>query len=133
MSGANENAVAEVDLPTTGTASGNRPVVLSLAVRDQSSLHMSYMSFVEGGALFVPTTRHGSMGEDAFLVISLFSDPERYSLPGKIVWVTPAGSSGRQQGLGIKLGETDSCMQLRSKIEKLLGAAVSSKTATYTI
>jgi type IV pilus assembly protein PilZ len=54
-------------------------------------------------------------------------------VPGKVVWMTPPGSTGRQQGLGIQFARNDAGEQVRAKIEELIGGALRSSRPTHTI
>jgi len=53
--------------------------VLSLTIRDKGSLHTSYMPFVKGGGLFIPTSRQYQMGEEVFMLLTLLDQPENRS------------------------------------------------------
>jgi len=121
--------------PASGaTASGaGRPSVISLAIREKAALYAAYMPFVQGGALFVPTNRPARLGDDLYLILTLLDDPNKYAVPGKVVWITPAGSTGRQQGLGIQFARNESGEQLRDRIEALIGGALKSSRPTHTL
>lgn len=122
---------------TTGTApaasSAARPSVISLAIREKAALYAAYMPFVQGGALFVPTTRTANLGDDLYLILTLVDDATKFAVPGKVVWITPAGSTGRQQGLGIQFARNESGEQVRAKIEELIGGALKSSRPTHTV
>ena len=47
-------------------------------------------------------------------------DPNRQPVTGKVVWITPAGTPGRQQGIGVQLPKDEAGAQLRDRIETLL-------------
>lgn len=109
-----------------------RSSLISLSIRDKAVLRAAYMPFVQGGALFVPTTRQASLGDDLYLIMTLPDDPAKHAVPGKVVWVTPAGSTGRQQGLGIQFAKTEAGEQIRAKIENLIGSAHPTAGPTHT-
>ena len=131
------DATTEVKAPTPGAtptgAGGARPSVISLAIREKGALYAAYMPFVQGGGLFVPTTRHANVGDDLYLILTLLDETTKFAVPGKVVWLTPPGSTGRQQGLGIQFGKTEAGEQVRSKIEELIGAALKSSRPTHTV
>ena len=131
------DATTEVKAPTPGAtptgAGGARPSVISLAIREKGALYAAYMPFVQGGGLFVPTTRHANVGDDLYLILTLLDDATKFAVPGKVVWLTPPGSTGRQQGLGIQFGKTEAGEQVRAKIEELIGAALKSSRPTHTV
>ena len=112
------DATTEVKAPTPGAtptgAGGARPSVISLAIREKGALYAAYMPFVQGGGLFVPTTRHANVGDDLYLILTLLDDATKFAVPGKVVWLTPPGSTGRQQGLGIQFGKTEAGEQVRA-------------------
>jgi len=116
-----------------GAPAGARPSVITLAIRERAALYAAYMSFVQGGALFLPTTRPANLGDDLYLILTLLEDPTKFAVPGKVVWITPAGSTGRQQGLGIQFARNESGEQVRAKIEVLIGGALKSARPTHTI
>ena len=64
-------------------AAGPRPSVMSLSIRDKASLYASYMAFIDGGGLFIPTTRPVRLGDEARST-SLFGDTRH-------IWVHAAG------------------------------------------
>ena len=120
--------------PTTPTPGGAaRPSVMSLAIRDKAGLATAYMPFVQGGGLFVPTTRQASLGDDLYLIMTLLDDPTKYAVPGKVVWITPAGTTGRPQGLGIQFARNEAGEQVRAKFETLIGSASVSSRQTNTL
>lgn len=114
-------------------AVGARPSVISLAIREKAALYAAYMPFVQGGGIFVPTTRQASLGDDLYLILTLLEDSTKFAVPGKVVWITPPGSTGRQQGLGIQFARNDAGAQVRAKIEELIGAALRSSRPTHTL
>ena len=88
--------------------------ILSLAIKDKSSLYTAYMPFIRNGGLFIPTNK-------------------KYKLAGKIVWITPTGSQGnRLAGIGVQFSEQDNG-QIRNKIEGYLAGALKSDRQTHTL
>jgi type IV pilus assembly protein PilZ len=114
-------------------AAGLRPSVLQLAIRDKAALYSAYMGFVEGGGLFVPTTRPAQLGDDVFAIVALPDDSAKLPVPGKVCWVTPAGVPGRQQGIGMRFAANEAGEQARARIEKLLSGTMNSARATHTL
>lgn len=112
---------------------GARPSVISLAIREKAALYAAYMPFVQGGGIFVPTNRAANLGDDLYLIVTLLDDSTKFAVPGKVVWMTPPGSTGRQQGLGIQLARNDAGHQVRAKIEELIGGALRSSRPTHTL
>ena len=110
-----------------------RPSVISLSIREMGALYAAYMPFVEHGGLFVPTQRPAQLGDDLYVILTLMDDPAKVAIPGKVAWITPAGTTGRQQGIGIQFSKTDASMQARAKIEDLLGSTLKSSRPSNTV
>lgn len=125
------------DTTITGTetrsAGGVRPSVISLTIREKAALYAAFMPFLQGGGLFVPTSRSANIGDDLYLILTLVDDATKFAVPGKVVWITPSGSTGRQQGLGIQFARNDAGSQVRAKIEELIGGALKSSRQTHTV
>ena len=111
-----------------------RPGVLSLSIRERSALYAAYMPFLRNGGIFVPTTRSYNLGDEVFLLLTLLDDGQKLAVPGKVVWVTPAGANNnRNQGVGIEFNDQDTGKQAKLKIETLLGGALNSTRPTHTM
>jgi type IV pilus assembly protein PilZ len=115
--------IAAVEGTADGASPARRPSVISLTIREKPALQAAWMPFIVHGALFVPTTRSASIGDDLYLILTLMDESTRFAVPGKVVWITPAGSTGRQQGLGIQFDGSEAGLQARSKIEQLVGTS----------
>lgn len=111
----------------------SRPSVMTLGIKETNALYAAYMPFVENGGLFVPTQRPAQIGDDLYLILTLMDDPAKLAVPGKVVWITPAGTSGRQQGIGIQFTRTEASVLARAKIEQFLGPLLKSARASNTI
>jgi len=97
-----------------------RQGVISLSIKDKAMLHSSYMPFVKGGGIFIPTEKTFELGDEVFLLLTILDDPERFAITGKVVWINYRTSpGGRQVGVGIQFGGADSA-RLQKKIEALL-------------
>jgi type IV pilus assembly protein PilZ len=121
------------DVGETKGRAGARPSVISLAIREKAALYAAYMPFVQGGGIFVPTNRAANLGDDLYLILTLLEDSTKFAVPGKVAWMTPPGSTGRQQGLGIQFARNDAGEQVRAKIEELIGGALRSSRPTHTL
>ena len=117
----------------TSAKAAARPSVISLSIREKGALYAAYMPFVEHGGLFVPTQRPAQLGDDLYVILTLMDDPAKVAIPGKVAWITPAGTTGRQQGIGIQFSKTDASMQARAKIEDLLGSTLKSSRPSNTV
>lgn len=106
---------------------------LALTIKDKEVLFAAYMQFVKSGGLFIPTQRSFQWGEEVMLGLTLMEDVEKYSLPAKVVWMTPKGAQGnRAPGIGVQfLGEEG--RKLRDKMETTLAGALNSNRPTHTL
>ena len=107
--------------------------ILSLAIKDKSSLYTAYMPFVKDGGLFIPTNKKYKLGDEVFMLLTLMEEKEKLPVAGKIVWITPTGSQGnRLAGIGVQFSDQDNG-QIRNKIEGYLAGALKSDRQTHTM
>ena len=107
--------------------------ILSLTIKDKSSLYAAYMPFVKNGGLFIPTNKTYKLGEEVFMLLTLMNDPEKIPVAGKIIWITPKGARGnRTAGIGVQFSGQDKGA-VRTKIESFLGGALKSDRQTHTL
>ena len=111
----------------------NKPGVLSLAIKEKSALYAAYMPYVKGGGLFIPTNKNFKMGEEVFMLLSLVDDPMKLKVVGKVVWLTPVAQANRPQGIGVQFSEKDGGIEVKNKIEAILGGALKANRATHTM
>ena len=111
----------------------SRPGVVQLAIKERPALYASYMPFLDGGGLFVPTTRAANLGDEIYLILQLLDDPNKMPVTGKVVWITPPDTPGRQQGIGVQFARDQGGEQARNRIESLLGGALRANRQTHTI
>jgi len=112
---------------------GPRPSVLSLSIKEKAALYSAYMRFIDGGGLFIPTTRAAQFGDDIYAIVALMDEPAKVPIPGKVCWITPPGVPGRQQGIGVQFAKNEAGEQARQTIEALLSGALQSARPTHTI
>jgi type IV pilus assembly protein PilZ len=115
------------------SSSPAKPGVLSLAIKEKAALYASYMPFVKGGGLFIPTNKPYRIGDEVFMLLSLLDDPVKLKVVGHVVWITPVTQGSRPQGIGVRFSEKDGGIEVKNKIEALLGGAMKSPRATYTM
>lgn len=130
--GRNEQAAPAQGVADAGRATP-RPSVMSLSIKEKAALYAAYMRFVDGGGLFIPTTRPAHLGDEIYAILTLMDEPNKVPIPGKVCWVTPAGVPGRQQGIGIQFAKNEAGEQARTTIEALLSGALKSARPTHTI
>lgn len=107
--------------------------ILSLAIKDKSSLYAAYMPFVTNGGLFIPTNKQYNVGDEVFMLLTLMEETEKLPVAGQIVWITPAGAQGaRIAGIGVQFSTQDNGA-VRNKIETYLAGALKSDRQTHTM
>ncbi len=118
----------------TSTVNSARQSILPVAIKDEATLYQSYMPFLKGGGLFVPSTKRYNLGDELFLLINLLDDKERLPVTGTVVWMTPQGAQGnRVAGIGVQFSESPEGEAARQRIEALLGAKLASERPTFTL
>lgn len=117
----------------TSVGSAPKPGVLSLAIKEKAALYASYMPFVKGGGLFIPTNKNFNIGDEVFMLLSLLDDPTKLKVIGHVIWLTPVTQGNRPQGIGVQLSEKDGGLEAKNKIEALLGGALKSGKPTHTM
>jgi len=114
--------------------SNSRQSILPVSIKDNEALHQSYMPFLKGGGLFVPTSKPYNLDDELFLLINLLDEKERLPVTGKVVWITPLGAQGnRVAGIGVQFSDTSDSEEARQRIEALLGAKLASEKPTLTM
>lgn len=110
-----------------------RQGILSLTIRDKSSLYAAYMPFIKNGGLFIPTTKPYRLGDEVFMLLTLMDSKERIPVAGRVVWITPRGAQdNKTAGIGVQFSELDNGAT-RNKIETQLAGALKSDRHTHTM
>ena len=118
----------------TPSISSARQSILPVAIKDEATLYQSYMPFLKGGGLFVPSGKRYNLGDEMFLLINLMDDKERLPVTGTVAWITPQGAQGnRVAGIGVQFSESAEGEAARQRIEALLGAKLASEKSTFTL
>jgi type IV pilus assembly protein PilZ len=97
----------------------NQAKVISLAIKDLTVLYTAYMPFVNNGGLFIPTKKAFNIGDVLPLVITIIDEANKYSVQGKVIWITPASSHSKPPGIGVQF-TGPSAAELSKKIQDLL-------------
>jgi type IV pilus assembly protein PilZ len=120
-------------IKVAAASAANKPGVLSLAIKEKSALYAAYMPYVKGGGLFIPTNKNFKIGEEVFMLLSLVDDPMKLKVVGKVIWITPVAQANRPQGIGVQFSEKDGGIEVKNKIEALLGGALKANRPTHTM
>jgi len=111
-----------------------RPSVLSLNISSKAALYASYMPYLTNGGVFLPTTKHYTLGDEVFLMIQLMDDPAKYPVAGVVVWITPAGAQrNKAQGVGVHFAADETGKVIKQKIEQILAGHLNSIRPTHTL
>lgn len=111
----------------------SRQGILSLTIRDKSSLYAAYMPFIKNGGIFIPTKKAYKLGDEVFMLLTLMDMKDKLPVAGRIVWITPSAAQGnRTSGIGVQFSELDKGAT-RSKIETELAGALKSDRNTHTM
>jgi type IV pilus assembly protein PilZ len=111
-----------------------RPVVLSLTIKERSTLYAAYTSSLRNGGIFIPTTRPYKLGEEVFMILNLMNDPNKISVAGKVAWITPENAQTRKvPGIGVHFDQGEAGRAARTRIESILGGLVNASRSTHTL
>jgi len=95
--------------------------LLNLVLKDDAALHSSYMPFIRGGAIFVPTKSLSfRFGDEVVVSMHLQSTNKKLAIPGQVVWIAPAACERGEEGLGIQFAGATKA-KVRLIIETMLG------------
>lgn len=106
--------------------------LLQANICDRASLQASYMPFIQGGALFIPSKQNVEMGEEVFVLATIPNQTQKIPLTGKVVWISFKQSGMKPQGFAIQLtGEKGS--YYRMEAEKFLAGSMLSDLPSFTM
>lgn len=109
------------------------PPIIDCAFPNEDALYMAYMPYVQGGGLFVRTSKSFELGSIVLLSVQLMTEADNYIIEGKVVWLTPKGAQrNKPVGVGIQF-VSDNGRQLSNKIETYLAGMLKSSQTTDTI
>lgn len=107
--------------------------ILTCHIEDIDKLYASYLSFVDNGALFVPTSRKQELGDEVFVAVTLPNSSERLPMNGKVVWINQKSQANRPAGFAVQIGTDVAGQRIRNEVERLLAGKIDSQLATYTM
>lgn len=56
---------------------GGNKGILAVNIQDAAQLYAQYMPFVVNGGLFVPTAKNYTVGDEVFMLVTLFDEQHR--------------------------------------------------------
>lgn len=105
--------------------------IIQVNIADKTTLQASYMPFVEGGGLFVPSKNPVRLGEEVFVIATLPEQSQKIPLTGKVIWISRRQNGMKPQGFAIQLsGEKG--MLYKAEAEKILAGSLTSDRPTFT-
>ena len=108
--------------------------VFSVVIRTKAALYAAWMPLLRGGGIFVPSNREHHLGEEVLVLLSLLDDTVKIPIQGHIAWVNPPhAASNRPQGFGVQLQDSETCRELKKRVEGLLAGAMGSSRPTHTV
>lgn len=107
--------------------------ILTCHIEDMATLYASYLSFVENGALFVPSSHVQQLGDEVFIAITLPNSSERMPMNGKVVWVNHKTQGHRPAGFAVQIGTDVAGQKIKNEVERLLAGKIDSQQPTYTM
>lgn len=111
----------------------HRPEIVQITLSDKAAIYSAYMPFVKNGGLFIRTNDRYEMGDEIVLLLKLMEATEKYTVRGKVIWMTPKGAQGGlQTGVGIQFA-ADTPKEVRNKIETYLAGSAQSDRRTDTM
>lgn len=106
--------------------------LLQVNIADRATLQASYMPFVQGGGLFIPTKQEVKMGEEVFVLATLPEQTQKIPLTGKVVWISYKQTGNKPQGFAIQLsGEKGNYYKMEA--EKILAGSMSLDLPSFTM
>jgi len=98
--------------------------IIQLNIPDRATLQASYMSFVQGGGLFIPSKQAVKLGDEIFVLATLPEQSQKIPLTGKVIWISRKQTGVKPHGFAIQLsGEKG--IYYKNEAEKLLAGSVS--------
>ena len=106
--------------------------IIQANIPDIETLFASYMPFVAGGGLFIPSNQTVKLGDEVFVLTTLPEQSQKIPLTGKVIWISQKQNGIKLQGFGIQLsGEKG--VYYKSEAERILAGLKSDNRNSYTM
>lgn len=66
--------------------------ILPYEIKDPLELNLSFMPFIEGGGLFIPSAENFALGERILIDLKLPGKKDSVRIEGKVIWITPSNA-----------------------------------------
>lgn len=106
--------------------------LIQVNINDRATLQASYMPYIQGGGLFVPSKQVVKMGDEVFVLAGLPEQSQKVPLTGKVIWISQKQNGIKPQGFAIQLsGEKG--MYYKMEAEKMLAGSMSLDRPNFTM
>nr|WP_174506025.1 PilZ domain-containing protein [Acinetobacter sp. Marseille-Q1620] len=106
--------------------------IIQVVIANRETLQASYMPYILGGGLFIPSSQSVRIGDEVFLLATLPEQSQKIPLTGKVIWISYKDIGEKPQGFAIQLiGEKGSYYKMEA--EKLLAGSMSLDLPSYTM
>ncbi len=106
--------------------------IIQANIPDVETLFASYMPYVVGGGLFVPSKQAVKIGDEVFVLTTLPEQSQKVPLTGKVIWISQKQNGIKPQGFGIQLaGEKG--IYFKSEAERMLAGLKTEGRRSYTM
>lgn len=106
--------------------------LIQVNINDRATLQASYMPYILGGGLFVPSKQVVKMGDEVFVLAGLPDQSQKVPLTGKVIWISQKQNGIKPQGFAIQLsGEKG--MYYKMEAEKMLAGSMSLDRPNFTM
>lgn len=106
--------------------------ILQANIPDIETLYASYMPYVQGGGLFIPSKQSKKLGDEVFVLATLPEQTQKIPLTGKVIWIAYKQHGIKLQGFGIQL-EGEKGIFFKNEAERLLAGLKHSGRKSYTM
>ena len=106
--------------------------IIQANIPDIETLFASYMPYVVGGGLFIPSKQPVKLGEEVFVLTTLPDQTQKIPLTGKVVWISHKQSGFKPQGFAIQLSG-DKGIYYKAEAERILAGSMSLDRPSYTM
>ena len=106
--------------------------LIQVNIADRATLQASYMPYITGGGLFVPSKNPVKMGDEVFILAGLPDQSQKIPLTGKVIWISQKQNGMKPQGFAIQLsGEKGIAYKIEA--ERLLAGSMSLDRPSFTM
>ncbi|HTM64139.1 MAG TPA: PilZ domain-containing protein [Gammaproteobacteria bacterium] len=107
--------------------------VLKYVFKDPLECNLSYMPFIKGGGLFLPSMKEYALGDQVIIDLTLPGKNDSMRIEGRVVWITPKNALHHViSGIGIQFTGADA-QTIRYQLEAQLDTKIEVGGYTYGI